>query len=94
MSGDLGGQQPAVLDPALVRLAFDVHHDPAGLGITIGGTVGLHATGIGTEIGRMARIGKPEGHRKQGGEQKTGQVTHGCSSTGDDNHPLMNSTSG
>ena len=39
--GDLGGEQPAVLIAAVVGIALDVEHDPAGLRVAIGRAVSL-----------------------------------------------------
>ena len=54
VGGDLRSQQPAVLVAALVGLALDVQHDPAGLRIAIGRAVALHRIRVGLKVGRSS----------------------------------------
>ncbi len=57
--GDLSRQQLAVLIAALVRLAFDVQHDPAGLRIAIRRPMTYHRCRIGHKISWRRRRRSP-----------------------------------
>ena len=70
---DFRRQEPAVLVAALVRLALDVQHDPAGLWIAVCRAVPLHRFRIGAEVGRDGRSWD-ESEKRQNNQRN---ATHG-----------------
>ena len=61
IAGDLRSQQSAMLIAALVRFAFDVQDDPAGLRKAIGRAIALHRRGIGLIVGSRRSVGVSTG---------------------------------
>src|SRR5205085_349127 len=84
---DLRGEEPAVLVAALVRLALDVQHDPAGLRVAVGGAVALHRARVRLEVLRGEAGGPRRGGQQPGKEddpQAARRNPHGKTLAGGD----------
>src|SRR5437899_437026 len=65
MADDVRRHELAVLIAAIIRLAFDVQHDPSRLRIAVSRAVVLHRFRIGLEVARR----RPTGYREWAGHE-------------------------
>jgi hypothetical protein len=64
------------VDAALVGLALEVQHDPAGLPVAVRGPPALHAARVGLEVfgGRRGRRDEADGEKQHGQGSRHGRI--------------------
>src|SRR5262249_20814608 len=79
IAGDLLGQQPPVLIPAVVRLALDVQNNPAGLRVAIPWPMPLHSERIRSvlAVARSCLRDRPGDNRERNGNGQNEGSLHG-----------------